>query len=77
MTEEKTKEKFTFTIEGCPYADKEMLNIYTHAMDSYCSLFEVDQFIRNRLKYSDDCSETEEKTLLEIRDLLELWRYEN
>lgn len=34
------------------------------------ALWEIDQFLRSKIKYSDGLSETEVKTFQEVRDLL-------
>jgi len=62
--------KMTVKIEGCPYQDMDDIKTFMNARELKSALWEVDQKIRARLKYTEDVSEKEEAFLEEVRSLI-------
>jgi hypothetical protein len=63
--------KMQINIEGCPYEDKNELNIIFHASDMYLAIFDAIQAIRCRLKYDQVTGGEQEEIFLEnLREIL-------
>jgi hypothetical protein len=58
--------KYTFSLSGDIYEDRQELNIMLTTPDILNAIHEVRQKIRERLKYEEDISESEEKFLEEL-----------
>jgi len=53
-------------LKGCPYEDREEMQVFMHARDLASMICEAKQKIRTRLKHAEDVSEAEEKFLDEL-----------
>jgi len=62
--------KWIFTVEGDYYEDQDELKTQTEASNNAMKIGDVLDEIRSRLKYGEDVSDQEEKTLERIREIL-------
>lgn len=67
--EKMTKWKVEFEGDNNEYY---LLEIQIHARDMYQRIGDAQQFIRSQLKYNDELSESEQKRLEELREILNL-----
>lgn len=72
MHEELEPLSFELKVKGCPYRDSRDFRIFMMAHDIYSELFDLDQKIRSRLKYTEGLSECESRFLEELRRDLEV-----
>jgi len=61
--------KIKLEVEACCDDEHEDLLIYAHAYSYKIALDQINQLIRNRLKYGENVSDEEEKILGDIREL--------
>ncbi len=62
--------KWIFTVEGDYYEDQDELAVQLQASKNAIKISDALDEIRSRLKYGEDISEEEEKTLERIRGVL-------
>lgn len=72
MHEEPDPLSFEIKIKGCPYRDHHDMKIFLMASSIYSELFDIDQAIRNRLKYTPNLGEDEQRFLEELRRNMEV-----
>ena len=51
--------KITYTIEGCPFKDKDDFILHVHANELYAVIWDTREAIRSRLKYPDKRTDSE------------------
>lgn len=64
--------KMTIKVEGCPYEDRDTLEIFSKSLEIYGSLIHAREKILSKLKYRDDLNHDEVDFLQEIWDDLHL-----
>jgi hypothetical protein len=67
MHEENEPMTFEMKLKGCPYRDSKDFRIFMMAHDLYGELYDLDQEIRARIKYTEGLSESESRFLEGLR----------
>lgn len=62
--------------KGCPYRDNQELKMFFFANEIHSMLIDIDQEIRNRLKYTEGLSDDECRFLEGLRESMDIWKYE-
>ena len=62
--------RIKISLEAGFYEERSLILSTIHAIDLQSNIFDALNLIRSRLKYGENVSDTEEKTLDEIRDAL-------
>lgn len=69
--------KIKIEFEGDYYEDKVEMRMIMCTQNMYCAINEAQELVRSRLKYGENISDIEEKTLENIREALYLRELED